>query len=98
MQQILSSSVKKNSLVNVGAPANRIPSSTSNPSFSATLAGMVGTASHCHLQGFGGDGDQALRIACVHGEALRSRGGKHAQKEKVVALGREKAELIKLLI
>lgn len=47
---------------------------------------------------FGGDGDQALRIACVHGEALRSRGGKHAQKEKVVALGREKAELIKLLI
>lgn len=49
-------------------------------------------------KGSGEMGTRLCGIACVHGEALRSRGGKHAQKEKVVALGREKAELIKLLI
>lgn len=49
-------------------------------------------------KGSGEKGTRLWGIACVHSEALRSRGGKHAQRGKVVALGREKAELIKLLI
>lgn len=42
-------------------------------------------------------GEKGTRL-CVHGDVFRSRGGKHAQRGKVIALGREKAELIKLLI